>query len=75
MHARDSEIDVGRSPLVLHMTRRRNDGIGSSPVNIEICRSVEVTLPPTTDADESKATNEVRNHLRFVLCDADAYGS
>lgn len=52
MHAQDPDIDVRRSPLILHMASRQSDGgTRSNAVEIGTCRPVEVMLPPATDSD------------------------
>ena len=51
MNAHPSEYTVKRSPLVLHMTSRQSDGLGSNVVGVGTDHRVEVTLPPTTDVD------------------------
>lgn len=59
MHSQASETDIGRSPLILHMASRQNDGFDTNAVDGRVCRPVEVTLPPAADTHEY--ASEVRN--------------
>ena len=72
MHAQASETDIGRSPLILHMTSRQNNEFGPNAVDVGVCRPVEITLPPAADTDDF--ASEVRDLAASMLSNTNSHG-